>query len=108
MEMPLNERRVVHDGVHAEGSVDGAAYPADSEQNHRQRDAREERITPRQFADPVEPARGAARAEKSGPPQGVWPIQSSQPVAPRARPATSSDAVMVNAVTKLGNRIAKV
>ena len=39
---------------------------------------------------------------------GSFQIQSNHPVAPRMRPATSSEAVTVNAVTKLGNRMAKV
>ena len=58
--------------------------PPNVNADHRQRDRREERIPPRQLADPVE-----------------------EPVARLASgPATSSEAITVNAVMKLGNRIA--
>src|SRR6266542_2940597 len=50
----------------------------------------------------------SATLENSGSRHGSLPIQSSRPVAPCMRPATSIDAVTVNAVMKLGNRIAKV
>ena len=40
--------------------------------------------------------------DTSGSPHGNRRIQPNNPVPPRARPASSSDAMMVNAVTKLG------
>ena len=46
-----------------------------------------------------------ATAVKKGSPQGRRRIQPKSPVPPRRRPATSRDATMVNAVTKLGKRI---
>ena len=43
--------------------------------------------------------------ETSGFCHGSAPIQPNKPVPPRNRPATSSDAQIVNAVTRLGNTI---
>src|SRR5688500_12075848 len=50
----------------------------------------------------------SATDEKNGSDHGSRPIQSKSPVAPFTRPATSSDAITVKAVTKLGYRIAYV
>src|SRR5216117_2212960 len=50
----------------------------------------------------------SATLENSGSFHGKCGSQSSSPVAPLARPATSIDAVTVNAVTKLANRIPNV
>src|SRR6266496_1371176 len=50
----------------------------------------------------------SATLENSGSRQGSLPSQSSSPVAPCIRPATSIEAVTVNAVTKLGNRMPNV
>jgi hypothetical protein len=44
----------------------------------------------------------SATDAKIGSRQGSCPIQSKSPVAPFIRPATSSDAMTVNAVTRLG------
>src|SRR3990172_2243748 len=43
-----------------------------------------------------------------GSPQGSLPSKLNRPVAPRLRPAISSEATIVNAVTKLGNRMPRV
>ena len=43
--------------------------------------------------------------ETSGLPHGRVAIQPNNPFPPRNRPATSSEAQIVNAVTKLGNEI---
>jgi hypothetical protein len=56
VEMALDPRGVVHDGVHPERCVDRAAEPADREQDHRQGRGREQRVAPRQFLQPVEEA----------------------------------------------------
>src|SRR5215510_6689563 len=64
------------------------------------------------IAPPIPPIANSimdsAMLENSGSRHGSLPSQSSHPVAPRARPPTSIDAVTVNAVMKLGNRIANV
>ena len=64
------------------------------------------------IAPPIPPTANriidSATLENSGSRQGSLPIQSTRPVAPCIRPATSSDAVTVKAVMKLGNRIANV
>ena len=62
MEVPLDPRRVVDHRVHRIGGVDGAAEAAEREGHHRQGHAREERIAPRQHADPTESASAAASA----------------------------------------------
>ena len=43
--------------------------------------------------------------DTSGLPHGSVRIHPKSPVPPRSRPATSSDATMVNAVTRLGNEM---
>jgi cytochrome c-type biogenesis protein CcmH len=50
----------------------------------------------------------SATDAKNGSFQGSLPIQSNQPVAPFIRPAISSEAIMVNAGTRLGNRMTSV
>ena len=83
VEVPLHPGGVVDHRVHRVGGVDGTAETAEREGDHRQRDTGEKRVTPRQDADPAEP-----------------------PGAATARPACSSEAITVNAVTRLGNMIA--
>jgi hypothetical protein len=46
--------------------------------------------------------------ETSGLPHGSARIHPKRPVPPRSRPATSSEATMVNAVTRLGNEMIMV
>ena len=47
----------------------------------------------------------SATLAKNGIAPGQAPIQPNRPVPPRARPAYSSEAITVNAVTRLGNMI---